>query len=328
MIREVSDHLFCIPVPLPGNPLKELNAYLIQTGDRCLLIDTGFRMAACRQALESGLDRLGVDRNCMDIFLTHAHADHSGLAPELIAPGGRIMVGEADISRLDVSARSRVWRERDLAFEKEGYLRRVCPAEEESPGRRYACVSYEGYVPLREGDVLNYGGNWTCISTPGHSPGHMCLYQKETRTLFLGDHVLFDITPNITSWVGFPDALGMYLNSLTKMEGCEAETLLPGHRTMTGDLNARIRQLKEHHRLRLEEVRTLVEERPGQTAYELAGRMTWNIRCRSWADFPESQRTYAVGEALAHLEHLVAEGQLEKRMEETVYRYYVGRTME
>ena len=139
--------------------------------------------------------------------------------------------------------------------------------------------------------------------------------------------MLFDITPNITSWVGFSDALGAYLNSLKKIESCEAEVLLPGHRGVTGSLNTRIGQLKEHHQHRLAETLSFVEDRPGQTAYEIAGRMTWHIRCRSWEDFPEAQRTYAVGEALAHLDHLMVQGRLEKRLEGDIYRYYVGRNI-
>ena len=41
--------------------------------------------------------------------------------------------------------------------------------------------------------------------------------------------------------------------------------------------------------------------------------MAWSIRCRSWEDFPLTQKFFAVGEALAHLDYLEARGRVERR---------------
>ena len=91
-IREVLPEVFRIPVPLEGNPLKELNSYLFrgsrEAKQRNLLVDTGFRTEGCKKALLKGLGQLGVSMEDTDILLTHLHADHSGNAPELIRPGG------------------------------------------------------------------------------------------------------------------------------------------------------------------------------------------------------------------------------------------------
>ena len=43
MTESILPGLYRIPVPLPGNPLKELNAYLLRGNERSILIDTGFR---------------------------------------------------------------------------------------------------------------------------------------------------------------------------------------------------------------------------------------------------------------------------------------------
>ena len=48
MIEEVYKNIFRIEVPLPGTPLKSLNAYCIVGGERALLIDTGFNLPECR----------------------------------------------------------------------------------------------------------------------------------------------------------------------------------------------------------------------------------------------------------------------------------------
>lgn len=59
MTESILPGLYRIPVPLPGNPLKELNAYLLRGNERSILIDTGFRQDECRSALFAGLEELG-----------------------------------------------------------------------------------------------------------------------------------------------------------------------------------------------------------------------------------------------------------------------------
>lgn len=88
-----------------GNPLKELNSYLFRGSreekQRNLLVDTGFRTEGCKKALLKGLEQLGVSMEDTDILLTHLHADHSGNAPELIRPGGRVYISREDYRFMD-----------------------------------------------------------------------------------------------------------------------------------------------------------------------------------------------------------------------------------
>ena len=86
----------------------------------------------------------------------------------------------------------------------------------------------------------------------------------------------------------------------------------------------RIDELKGHHDRRLAGALAIVAEQPGLTAYEIAGGMAWSIRCRSWEDFPLTQKFFAVGEALAHLDALEARGQVTHRMENGKNRYYIA----
>ena len=95
MAERLTSDLWRLDIPLVGNPLKNLNSYLL-LGERSLLIDTGFRQQPCREAMERQLAEIGVDRDRLDIFCTHLHSDHTGLAPELIRPGCRIFIGEID----------------------------------------------------------------------------------------------------------------------------------------------------------------------------------------------------------------------------------------
>ena len=61
---------------------------------------------------------------------------------------------------------------------------------------------------------------------------------------------------------------------------------------------------------------------PGAPAYEIAGHMTWKIRASSWADFPLTQKWFAVGECMSHLEHLIAEGRVRREIVDGQRAYF------
>lgn len=148
---------------------------------------------------------------------------------------------------------------------------------------------------MKDGEVLTVGDyTLTVLATPGHTPGQLCLWLEQEGILFTADHVLFDITPNITMWPNLPNALGHYLESLKKVQAYPVQLALPGHRH-TGDLNQRIQALFAHHRARVAETLDLVRQTPGLTAYEVASRMHWDLRAKSWAEFPLNQKWFATG---------------------------------
>jgi glyoxylase-like metal-dependent hydrolase (beta-lactamase superfamily II) len=85
MYSKIEENIYCIPVTLPDSPLKSLNAYVVR-GSRNLLIDTGYRRKECLDCLMEGLGELGISMDDTDIFLTHLHSDHTGLAPDIASP--------------------------------------------------------------------------------------------------------------------------------------------------------------------------------------------------------------------------------------------------
>ena len=325
MAKHIVDNLWQLEIPLEGNPLKTLNSYLILGEERSLLIDTGFRWTSCRLAMEKELEEVGVDQSRMDIFATHLHSDHVGLAPELIQPGCRILIGEIDGPGVEDYLEDEVWQELYAAYVKDGFTwEEVEHLWDENPAQEAAPEVWEQYAYVKDGDILSYGGHdLRCILTPGHTPGHICLYEEKNRWLFCGDHVLFHISPNICRWTSMPDALGSYLESLQIVRKLPVDLLLPAHRDETGDLVARVDELTAHHLRRIENAWQTVKDEPGLTGYEIAGRMRWKIRSRSWEDFPLQQKFFAVGEALAHLDYLEVRGRVERRLEDEKYRYYV-----
>ena len=326
MVEHIAENIYRIGVTLPNNPLKELNSYLIRDeAAGSLLIDTGFRMEQCRADLMRGLAELDVDTTRMDIFLTHLHSDHAGLAPELIAPGRSIFISAVDRPGIEDGALIAAhWAEQSLLFRAYGVsedvlasMAKANPAVLGAP--EPGCKQY---VSVEPGDVFERGGyRLRAVATPGHTPGHLCLWAQEQQILFCGDHVLFDITPNITAWPSLPDALGSYLQSLEESARLPVKLALPGHRK-TGDFAARVAELQEHHRVRLAEAARIVAEEPGLTGNDITARMQWSIRARSWAEFPPAQKIFAIGEACAHLDHLEAQNIVGKETEHGVWRYF------
>ncbi len=172
------------------------------------------------------------------------------------------------------------------------------------------------------GDVIEVGGyRLEVICTPGHTPSHLCLWMAEQRTMFTGDHVLFDITPNITFWPNLENSLGSYLSSLRMVRNYPVERALPAHRAV-GDFHARVEELLRHHEYRLGECLAVVGEEPGLLPFDIAGRMTWRIRAKNWEEFPVSQKWFAVGECLSHLDLLEREGKVRGEMKDGLVRYY------
>ena len=324
MPQQIIPNLYRIPVPLPGNPLKELNAYLIRGKDRCLLVDTGFRQDPCRQALFSQLKELGLAPGDVDVLLTHLHSDHAGLAPEAAGEKGTIYISAIDRPALDCTKEQRAaqWDGLGRRFLLEGFPAELLKdMERTNPARSMAPPEGGHYESLEDGQVLEAGGfRLRALLMPGHTPGQMCFWVEGEGLLLLGDHVLFDITPNITAWPDMPDALGSYLESLDAIRNYVPKCVLPGHRE-SGDLVQRVDQLKVHHRQRLYEAFQAVKNHPGAGAYELAGYMTWKIRAKSWEDFPVAQKWFAVGECMSHLDRLMVEGRIICKTEDGRNRY-------
>jgi glyoxylase-like metal-dependent hydrolase (beta-lactamase superfamily II) len=324
MFEELIPDLYRIEIPLPRSPLKALNAYLIKGHERSLLIDTGMNRKACLDPMRSCLKQLDVDLKRTDFFITHLHADHLGLVQKLATDTSIVYFSRTEATLFN-SIVNRV-EKRQHAFFKLLYSHgfpedELKKALEGHPGYRYSSKSTIDFTELTGGDIIRAGDYaLTCIETPGHSPGHMCLYEKNKKLLFSGDHILSDITPNITSWPDFSNTLKAFLESLDKVYALDVDLLLPGHRSLNTDHRKRIRELKEHHRDRLNEALATVEE-ADRSAWEVAPHIAWDIRAESWEAFPSVQKWFAMGETIAHLNYLEAEGKIRKIEENGMIRF-------
>ena len=303
-------------IPLPRSPLKSVNSYVVTGGDRCLIIDTGFNRDECRNEMKAGLKKLDVDMNRADIFVTHLHVDHIGLADSLATDNSRVYLNEKETHHplFHPEELPGYWQKLLGVYVANGF-----PAEdarislESHPVHAYGMKRERAFSAVRDGDLLEVGDfRFRCISTPGHSPGHMCLYESGKKILVAGDHILPDITPNISYWLGMDDPLNDYLTSLQKVDNLDVKITLPGHRGLVRDLHKRIMELQEHHRDRLNEVLVALRDSP-KTAFQIAPCITWEVPFNRWEDFPPMQKWFAFSETLAHVRFLENKGKVHRR---------------
>lgn len=180
--------------------------------------------------------------------------------------------------------------------------------------------------PLNDGQEVTVGDyRLQVIWTPGHSPGHVCLYEPNLKILISGDHVLPTITPHVSQFMANANPLEDYLKSLEKLENLNVKVILPAHEKSFTNLHERVKQLKNHHEQRLKEILNHLSKE-SLSPYNLASRVHWNISYKSWDSFPPFQNYLALGETLSHLTFLEKRGLVRKVISDKKILYEISKT--
>lgn len=302
----IAEGIYQLKVPVPI-PLVFVSAYLVEGDDGWTVIDTGFDYPEGRETWEIGARAVGCDlrRDVSRIIVTHFHPDHLGAAHWLQGIGGApvyMLESEIENSR-------EIWDDADPTRFIEhlvgnGMARAL--AERAAAKMRAHLILPEKMVPLRAGEEIPLGTSPArVVHAPGHADHQIMLYDEERRMLFAADHVLLRITPNIGRWPeSEPNPLARYLESIRSMRGLPADLVLPGHGPLFHDLGGRIEELLRHHEERLELMRQEIEGAP-KTPFEVS-RKVFRYGLSIY------ERCFALAETLAHLEHLVLEGLVER----------------
>lgn len=328
-ISEVYKGIYRVIIPLKGNPLKSINIYVIKQGEDSLVIDTGFNTDEILSMTKEYIRKLNINLEKTILFITHLHSDHAGLINYYQENGAKVCMNPVDAELLD-SFRFRHGKHW-TRIEEYGRIQGLGIENlksEDHPGYKYRPRKAFKYEAKNPGDKLKIGDfNFEVVSLSGHTPGMVGLYDKEKSILFGGDHILFKITSNIQFWgFEFGDSLGKYLENLKKVKGMNIKHLYSSHRDLLKDVNGRIDQLVDHHDKRLQEAYNALKE-GSSTVRDVTIKMKWDIRAKSWDEFPSSQKWFAVGEAHAHLERLRYLGKIDyEKSEEGILLYKIKNT--
>jgi glyoxylase-like metal-dependent hydrolase (beta-lactamase superfamily II) len=310
-VERVRPGLWSVPVPLPNNSLRYVFVYVFETDRGPFLVDAGWNTDDAFAALSAGLRHLGSDiSEVQGVLVTHIHPDHYGLAGRIReASGAWIALHPADAALIH----DRYDEPTDLLQRVGTMLRRMGAPADELASLQNASMPVLPLVGSVKPDLLVEDGDkpevpgWdlAAIWTPGHSPGHLCFWEDRNALMLSGDHVLPRITPNIPFHPqAGADPLGDYLRSLQKLEGYDADEVLPAHEHRFVGLSQRLAELRAHHEARFAEVIGAIKT--GSTsAWDIASRMGWS---RPWNRIEGFMRRAAVGEALAHLRALEIRG--------------------
>ncbi|MBP1993289.1 MBL fold metallo-hydrolase [Paenibacillus eucommiae] len=296
-----------VKVPLPF-PLRWVNSYLVQGSAGYTLIDPGLHTAEAEELWHSALKECGVAfEHIEQIVLTHHHPDHYGMAgwfqertgaPVLLSETGLLQTqllwgGEQPMTALLLDLFARHGMDAaglaTMAKHMDGFVAFVSPQPQ--------------VTLLREGPVRLGDRAYAAIETPGHAAGHLCFYDAEAETIFCGDHVLPQISPNV-SFLPQVEAnpLGAYLSSLQDISRLPVKLAYPGHREPWTAFGARAAELIQHHEERLGIMENQLKAKP-LTAYEVC-LATFGERLST------HQMRFALSETIAHLVLLEVEGRI------------------
>ncbi len=311
VVTEVADGAWRVRLPLPWGGLDHVHAFLFRQLDGWLLLDCGLSTPETFSAFDAALAQLRIDwRAIRRIVVSHLHPDHLGGAARIRRLSGAPIAMQPDEAAI---AGPKPAGERFFA-QAELYLRRYgVPADAishlETLARKTADMA-DRFVPdeaIDEGDGIDWvGGRLEVIRAPGHSPALLCFLDRERRALYSTDAILEKISPNIGVHA-FSDGnpLGQYLDTLSRLEELELETVIPSHGEVFSGHREWIAKTRRHHRRRLERVEEVVRSRP-MSAWEAVGPV-WN------KELPLGHRRLAMAEVIAHLEFLARSARVERR---------------
>lgn len=204
-----------------------VNFYAVEDGGRWTLLDAGV------PGFWPQLERHGIAPDAVEaVVLTHAHADHVGLAERLRGRGARVYV-HADDEQLATTAKAFGKNEasmlpylrRPMAWRLLGHLVRNGAAKPQKIG---------AVTTFGDGDVLDVPGRPRAIHTPGHTSGHCALHLEDRDALVAGD-LLCTLNP-LTGSRGpqlmpraFNRSSDQILASLGRIEALGAQTVYVGH---------------------------------------------------------------------------------------------------
>lgn len=226
---------------------NKINIFIIpgNKGGRSLMIDTGFRDERCLKTMESVLGELGIAYEDLDVFMTHKHHDHSGLASIYADRGATIYMNPLEerhpydclfysSGNTDPLVQAKVLHR--VGVTEEGtpqiwdMFEQVRKEVENHSGWMFEVQDFP-YKPIGPGEVLKYGDyTFETVELKGHTFGQLGLFDKENKIFFCADQVIDGIVPIVATTYPDEHLLKGYFASMERFRHEFSDCLLfPAH---------------------------------------------------------------------------------------------------
>ncbi|KJR99859.1 MAG: hypothetical protein VR68_08145 [Peptococcaceae bacterium BRH_c4a] len=320
MSEIIRDNIFKVRLPLPFK-LDHVNCYAIKGQDGWSIVDAGLNYGPSRKVWSEFMDRQGFGAgDITGIFVTHYHPDHYGAAGWL----QRLSGSPVYMSPVDAALTEKIWKNsfQNIEIFSRMYLENGVPAGlisemlDNIVDMRQRVTPHPDITTLSGEEEVRLGDRYfQVVGTPGHTDGHVCFYNKENGILLSGDHLLPDISSNISLWPhSHPNPLDNFLTSLAENHRLKVSLALPAHGECFTNVEQRLAELKEHHRERLNMMKRIASR--GATAYRVCLEVFGN-------GLSSHEMRFALTETMAHLAYLEKRGELRVSWENTVYEYSI-----
>ena len=304
-----------IKTPFPEGISRHTNVYVIEGGNGNIMVDCGWDCQESLWALQEGIKASHLKlRDITKVIITHIHPDHYGLSNKI----KQICGAKIAMHKIEAGLISQRYEDfTDLLKDTEEELRQNGVPNDELSQLKEASLWMNKYVTPDSPDIILDDGdtisNDSCelevLWTPGHSPGHICLYERRRKFIITGDHILYETTPHIgVNPQSGDNPLDDYVSSLKKLQRLKVTFILPGHGPVFNALGLRIDKILYHHEQRKRDIMKSLHDGL-KTAYQIATQIPW-MTDEGGTVFQYLgvwDRRMAVTETIAHLRLLIQE---------------------
>lgn len=325
--------------------VNSIQIYVIsgESGQRSLMIDAGFGHPECLEKTEAVLKELGIAFEDLDIFITHEHNDHSGLAFALEKMGARILMNPDEERHHYEHLYHRIGYD---AMEEKVQVLRITGVTQDLTPVLWECYENEtnaeqtfmkdfssdtdkevhglirgfSFTPVYPGQVFHYGAfQLHVIALKGHSRGQLGLYDEEHQIIFLADQILNRIAPIVSTSRPDEHLLEAYMRSLTEIKArFSGWTAFPAHGGKIEEIGGQVERIAESYLDKLDIVKEVVAEaKTPMTTYEAAA-AAYGIRKN-----PRSTREFfrirsMISKTFSILEYLYEQGTVDRMEREGI----------
>ena len=275
LVKEYFPHIYEMKLTQETN---EMNIFLIagNPNERSLMIDTGYRTIENQHLLERLLSSLQISYENLDIFITHKHHDHIGLAEYFARRGATIYMNPIEDRHVydclsynhnpkSVEEQLRVLHKVGIDAQRtpelfDFFMRMTSYQRGTHTEGVFQTLAFP-YQPIEVGQKFSYG-NYTfeAISLSGHTMGQIGLYEPKQKLLFTADQIIKGIVPIVgTSYID-EHLLQQYFTSLETIQNEYGDcTIFPAHNEILSDVSPIITHILSSYHKKLSIMQKILE---------------------------------------------------------------------